>query len=466
MPNSPKPKIVSRKHLARLERERLQRRYILIGTAVVALVVIVSIVYGLLDANIFQYNQPVAKVGDQVVTVKDFQSGVRFQRYQLINQYNQYYQFFTQFSGDPFGMRSQLDQISSTLTQTTTLGSDVLDRMIEDIIIAKEAAKRGITVSDDEVTKAYQAIFAYYPAGSPTPTVTPTDVVTSTLNPTELAIVTITPTPTTAATATTTATATLAASQTPAGDTATPTAVPATATPEPPTATPTITPTATAYTEQLYSTSVAGFLTNLKTINIGEAEIRKLLYNQLMRQKLSDAMGQEVAASQDEVWARRIVLADEATANTIETRLKNGEDFAKVAAEVSTDTNTKANGGDLGWFAKGVMDPALEAAAFAQQIGAISAPVKTTLGYEIIQVIGHEVRGLSASDLSTARTNAFDTWLKTQTSDPSVVKYDIWTSKVPTDPVFTPPVLPAVATQPVEIPTSSATQAPIIATPQ
>lgn len=447
MPNTPKPKIVSRKHLARLERERRQKRYIFIGTAVVALIVILSIAYGLLDANVFQYNQAVAKVGDQVISVRDFQSAVRFQRYQIINQYNQYYQLYTQFQGDPFGLRSQLDSMSSSLTDTATLGGNVLDTLIENIVIEKEAAKRGITVSDADVNQAYEGIFGYYPSGTPTSTLTPSPVLSATMNSTELAIVTITPTPSDTSTPTLAPTATLNPSETAVPPTATATVETPTPTASGPTATSTITTTPTPYTTQIYSTNVAQFLKNYATINIDEAYIRKLLRDQLLRQKLTAAIGKDVPTSQDEVWARHILVADEATANTVETRLKNGEDFAKVAAEVSTDTSTKDKGGDLGWFAKGVMDPAFEAAAFSQKVGEIGAPVKSSFGYHIIQVIGHEVRPLTESELSTAQSTAFSTWLKTQTSDPSVVKYDIWSQKVPTDPVFTPPALPAVATQ-------------------
>jgi peptidyl-prolyl cis-trans isomerase C len=87
---------------------------------------------------------------------------------------------------------------------------------------------------------------------------------------------------------------------------------------------------------------------------------------------------------EEEVHARHILVATEAEAEEIEKRLKNGEDFAKLANEVSQDTN--ANGGDLGFFTRGQMLKPFEDAAFALKVGEISKPVKTQFGWHIIKV--------------------------------------------------------------------------------
>jgi parvulin-like peptidyl-prolyl isomerase len=68
-------------------------------------------------------------------------------------------------------------------------------------------------------------------------------------------------------------------------------------------------------------------------------------------------------------------------------RVKKGESFEKIASEFSDDSQSKVNGGDLGWFGKGRMDPAFEAAAFALQKGQTSGElVKSRYGYHIIRV--------------------------------------------------------------------------------
>jgi peptidyl-prolyl cis-trans isomerase C len=67
-------------------------------------------------------------------------------------------------------------------------------------------------------------------------------------------------------------------------------------------------------------------------------------------------------------------------------RVKKGEDFAKVASEVSDDTGTKEKGGDLEFFSRGTMIPAFEEAAFALKPGEISGVVETEYGYHIIRM--------------------------------------------------------------------------------
>ncbi|WCK55247.1 peptidylprolyl isomerase [Aneurinibacillus sp. Ricciae_BoGa-3] len=87
-----------------------------------------------------------------------------------------------------------------------------------------------------------------------------------------------------------------------------------------------------------------------------------------------------------QVRASHILVKDLKTANDIEAKLNQGQDFATLAKQYSTDTSSAANGGDLGFFGKGLMTPEFEKAAFSLPVGKISAPVKTQFGYHIIKV--------------------------------------------------------------------------------
>jgi peptidyl-prolyl cis-trans isomerase C len=73
-------------------------------------------------------------------------------------------------------------------------------------------------------------------------------------------------------------------------------------------------------------------------------------------------------------------------------RLKKGEDFAKVAGEVTEDPSGKANGGDLGYFSKDQMVPEFSEAAFKLENGQISEPVKTQFGWHVIKVEDKRVK--------------------------------------------------------------------------
>jgi peptidyl-prolyl cis-trans isomerase D len=70
----------------------------------------------------------------------------------------------------------------------------------------------------------------------------------------------------------------------------------------------------------------------------------------------------------------------------IRERILAGEDFGEVARETSEDPGSAAQGGELGTFERGLMDPAFDRAAFALEQGALSEPVRSAFGYHLIEV--------------------------------------------------------------------------------
>ena len=88
--------------------------------------------------------------------------------------------------------------------------------------------------------------------------------------------------------------------------------------------------------------------------------------------------------------------AARAKAEELLRRVRAGEDFAKLAGEYSQDRGSKSQGGDLGWFGRGVMIKPFEDAAFALKAGEVSGVVETVFGYHIIKV--EERRALASDD--------------------------------------------------------------------
>jgi peptidyl-prolyl cis-trans isomerase D len=134
------------------------------------------------------------------------------------------------------------------------------------------------------------------------------------------------------------------------------------------------------------------------TIDVSEEALRKAYEEEHERFRTAE-----------ERRARHILIAvedgnDEAarkTAEGIVERLRNGEDFAKLAGESSTDAGTKGQGGDLGWVGRGMLPGPFEDALYAMQVGAISEPVKSDFGYHVIRL--DEVRAGTEQSFESVR---------------------------------------------------------------
>ncbi len=93
--------------------------------------------------------------------------------------------------------------------------------------------------------------------------------------------------------------------------------------------------------------------------------------------------------------------AARAKAEKILNQLKQGADFAKLAGQDSDDTGTRDRGGDLGFFQRGQMIKPFEDAAFSLKPGELSGVIQTQFGYHIIKV--EEVKPAHTDTLEQAR---------------------------------------------------------------
>jgi parvulin-like peptidyl-prolyl isomerase len=154
-------------------------------------------------------------------------------------------------------------------------------------------------------------------------------------------------------------------------------------------------------------------------------EYREVIRGMLLTQKVSQVAA-NVSPNAPQVHARHILVADEATARDLITRLQQGEDFAQLAMQYSLDTSTSASGGDLDWVSQGVLlQTEVEQAIFALQPGQLDPePVKSSLGYHVIQVLERvEDRPLSQAALAEKRQQAFMAWLDSQRQNAVIERY-------------------------------------------
>jgi foldase protein PrsA len=181
-------------------------------------------------------------------------------------------------------------------------------------------------------------------------------------------------------------------------------------------------------------------MTNINTYaGLTESDFRWIFGMQLLRQKVFDAITADASQEQDQVWARHILVSDQTQAQSINDRLANGEDFVTLATEVYSGTTNTI---DLGWFGLGTLETNAEKVVFNTQIGQITEPIQTTNGWEIYQVLGHEVRPLTDSEFQQFKQTKFQNWIDQQKSSENVQTFDIWKTRVPASPTI-PPTQPS-----------------------
>ncbi len=83
---------------------------------------------------------------------------------------------------------------------------------------------------------------------------------------------------------------------------------------------------------------------------------------------------------------KRDTVAMIAKLEEVRKRAANGEDFGKLAKEISQDPSAKTNGGDLGFFSAFKMVYPFEKAAYSTELGEVSKPFKTRFGYHILKL--------------------------------------------------------------------------------
>lgn len=107
-----------------------------------------------------------------------------------------------------------------------------------------------------------------------------------------------------------------------------------------------------------------------------------------------DEIREAFARANEKIAARHLYTKTKEEADELYELLKTGVSFDELAKQVFTDSVLKNNGGYLGYFTWGDMDPAFEDAAYSLKVGEISKPVKTIYGYSIIKVEDRVTRPL------------------------------------------------------------------------
>jgi parvulin-like peptidyl-prolyl isomerase len=205
-------------------------------------------------------------------------------------------------------------------------------------------------------------------------------------------------------------------------------------------------PPATPNPEEARATAEAGFdqfATNfLATAHLTREDYERLVAAPaLARQKITDALAAEIGQSAPQVRASHILLPTEQAADAARARIvDDGETFAAVAEEVSTDEGTAGNGGELGWFTRQEMVEPFAESAFSLEPGQISEPVESEFGWHLIRVEETDPdRPLTDSQINRLRQAVVDRWLEEQRASLPITA-DVPPTPTPFATQFQPPV--------------------------
>lgn len=349
--------------LTRAEMEQVQSRLAFLGLAGVVVLVVVLVAGALLWDRVIVAGRPVLRVDGYQMNLQEYANTLSYRRNVLESELAQAMQLASapaQPGADASQTmlaqfaQQQVRQIQGTLA---SLNTQLVEDVIQEQLIREEAKKRNIVVTEEAFQKELKQVIGYRdPAAEP---------------------------------------ATSGTSGSAAGEAASPAATP-------------------ANSRARRAGSFEDYYRNYRRFTGGTDQvIRADVEMRILRRELGQQLGEAVPATAEQVRARHILVADEALARTVVQRLRDGEDFAALAAEFSTDPGSKDNGGDLGWYARGALVKPFEDAAFSQPVGQIGEPVQTTFGWHIIQVLERDpARSLEGQALAQAKDQALPKWIE------------------------------------------------------
>jgi len=182
----------------------------------------------------------------------------------------------------------------------------------------------------------------------------------------------------------------------------------------------------------------------LTNMGLTEKQFQGIVARRLLRQKVQEHKAGEVDTTGLVSHVQLIQTDTQGQAEAAKARIDTGEDFGIVAQEVSTDTLTAADGGDLGWVAEDQLTyrygQEVEAAAFSTEVGKVIM-VQSGDSHFVILVQERDENGpLPDQVLVPLQDAALSSWLEEQkTLREADIERLLDADQIPADPFAAPP---------------------------
>lgn len=379
-----KRKQLTRRQVARREREARAQKILTLTAIGVGAVVLFLLVYGLVTEVIIAARTPVARVGEETITTNEFQARQSYERWMTELEIFQYQSYLDQLElsaqqgitgttgtdGNAPASNPLIQQLEITISNlrrqlspdlANVFAGQILDDMIEEELVRQEAEVRGLTAPEDDIQQRIELTLGYDREAATTP-VTDTSSLTDTSGIDE--------------------------SLTGIGE-------------QP------------AF-EDLYNQFEENVL---DVTRYPEEDFQAMIRADVLRERLMEIFAEDVEAVQEQVESTIFILETEEAAESIQARINvEGEDPATLVEELTNDESDTSTGFELPWLPVGYIGSQIsievEQIAFNTPAGRAADPVLGNENlYYVVYVSGHEERELGPELLSQAEQQAYDDWL-------------------------------------------------------
>ena len=454
---------LSRKEYLRQRKQDEQTRQIRLAIIGVGALLVLILLTAVVVEYVVRPRQAIARVGEDTISLGDWQERVRFERAQiLIGVENAVDTFFNGDIGQAqlvFGQ--QLGQQLTVLQDAETFGEQVLNQMIDELLVRQEAQSRGIEVTEEEVNQAIGERYSYYDGGLPTPapTGTNTPVPTPSVTPIPTEVLTTTAGITIVATLEPTPTATVGPTSTPL---------------------PTSTPVSLEAFEEAYGEELAAYKDKGVNDEMFFAVVEQRLYEERLAEALAAEKEDEII--REELQMSLYVMSFGTALEAVQYQQQmESSDFltvwntvrsdqlaaasAPVATETITTTETAstATATEYLWRNKESLELTVGVTMTAQimddlEVGQTSEILFNkgadgVVTYYLVQVSGRELRPVTDDTIEQQKATFFQNWLQEARVD-GFVDLGGWRNRAPRQPAIDPAYLQAQPTfTPEPVPT-------------
>lgn len=163
-------KTPTRRQIARRAKEEKLNRILKWSAIGIVVVILLIIGYGLVTELVIKARRPVASMDGDIITTEQYQQRLYYQRLLMRRQLEISQYYLTQIDPADETMQSIYQQFQSTVSNlqsqlapsmASLLGKQVLDYMLEEELVRKEAQARNLTVSEDDVALTIEEIVGY-----------------------------------------------------------------------------------------------------------------------------------------------------------------------------------------------------------------------------------------------------------------------------------------------------------------